>query len=148
MTVSPLMRKAFRAVTLAHVWIYRVTDGRVGGHYRLGAGRHRPAPVLLLEHRGRRSGKQYITPLIYARDGERRVIVASQGGHPTNPNWYHNLKANPDTHIRVGRSRIPVHARVADDEERGRLWPKVVEVFADYADYQDRTSRIIPLVIL
>lgn len=143
-----LAQRLFRRVTAAHVWAYKVTGGRIGGNYRLGAGWRHPAPVLLLEHRGRRSGKRFVTPLIFARDGERIVVVASQGGHPSNPNWFRNLQAAPDTHVWIGGKRLPVQARVATSEQRERLWPRVVEVFADYERYQARTSRLIPVVIL
>jgi deazaflavin-dependent oxidoreductase (nitroreductase family) len=76
------------------------------------------------------------------------VIVASKGGYPQHPAWFHNLKANPDTRVQVKHRRIPVRARVATPEERERLWPKVVEAYKGYAVYQKRTEREIPLVIL
>ena len=76
------------------------------------------------------------------------MIVASKGGHPRNPAWYHNLRANPDTTVQIGADRRAVHARVATREERERLWPKAVATYAGYRDYQQRTDRTIPLVIL
>ena len=76
------------------------------------------------------------------------VLVASKGGYPKNPAWFHNLKAHPDTVVQVGREKRPVHARVATPEERERLWPRVVDNYSGYAEYQKRTDRQIPLVIL
>ncbi|MDQ3934424.1 MAG: nitroreductase family deazaflavin-dependent oxidoreductase [Actinomycetota bacterium] len=125
-----------------HTFLYRVTRGVVG-HRIPGVGPH-----LLLDHVGAKSGKLRTTPLLYTQDGDDLVIVASKGGHPKNPGWYHNLRANPDTEIQVGSELRKVHARVADDEERKRLWPKVVAQYGGYEGYQQRTDRKIPLVIL
>ena len=104
--------------------------------------------MLLLDHVGAKSAVKRTTPLVYVRDGENVVIVASKGGHPRHPAWFHNLRANPDTTIQVGSTREAVRARVADPPERARLWPKVIEVYPGYEDYQQRTEREIPLVIL
>jgi deazaflavin-dependent oxidoreductase (nitroreductase family) len=104
--------------------------------------------MLLLEHVGAKSGTERTTPLAYAVDGDDVVIVASKGGHPKHPAWFHNLMAHPDTAIQIGSERRPVRARVADTKERERLWPAVVAVYAGYEGYQQRTERQIPLVIL
>ena len=104
--------------------------------------------MLLLDHVGAKSGKKRTTPLAYLEDGRDVVIVASKGGHPRNPAWFHNLVANPDTTIQVGSKRRPVHARVAQGEERERLWERVVDLYGGYRDYQRRTDRQIPLVVL
>jgi deazaflavin-dependent oxidoreductase (nitroreductase family) len=104
--------------------------------------------MLLLEHVGARSGRRRTTPLGYLSDDLGLVIVASKGGHPRNPSWFHNLCAHPDATVQVGAKRQVVHARIADDAERRRLWPKVVELYSGYDDYQRRTQREIPLVIL
>jgi deazaflavin-dependent oxidoreductase (nitroreductase family) len=104
--------------------------------------------MLLLDHVGARSGTRRTTPLVYVRDGEDIVIVASKGGHPKHPAWFHNLRANPETVVQVGAERRPVRARVADPDERARLWPKAVETYSGYRGYQERTPREIPLVIL
>src|SRR6266550_3817523 len=125
-----------------HAVIYRASGGRIG-HRFPGA-----PPMLLLDHVGAKSGIKRTTPLAYVPDGDAVVIVASKGGHPTNPAWFHNLKANPDTTIQVGSEHRPVHARVATTEERERLWPKAVSFYKPYASYQKKTSRQIPLVIL
>ena len=105
--------------------------------------------MLLLDHVGAKSGTKRTSPLTYFRDGDAYVIVASKGGYPKNPAWFWNLKANPDTTVQVGHQRIPVHARVATDAERERLWPRVVGMYSGYAEYQKRSKgRVIPLVIL
>jgi deazaflavin-dependent oxidoreductase (nitroreductase family) len=124
-----------------HTFLYRRSGGRVG-HRVPGLG----PSMLLLDHVGAKSGAKRTSPLLYIPDGENVVIVASKGGYPKHPAWFHNLMANPDTTAQIGRELRPVHARVATAEERERLWPRVV---AAYADYQARSKgREIPLVIL
>jgi F420H(2)-dependent quinone reductase len=125
-----------------HTALYRVTNGCIG-HRIPGL-----PPMLLLEHEGARSGVKRTSPLLYIPDGGDLVIVASKGGYPKHPAWFHNLRANPDTIVQVGSERRPVHARVATAEERKRLWPRVVDTYPTYDDYQERTGREIPLVIL
>jgi deazaflavin-dependent oxidoreductase (nitroreductase family) len=132
----------WRRVVGGHTTVYRLSGGLIG-HRFPGA-----PPTLLLDHVGAKSGTKRTTPLTYARDGEDYVLVASKGGHPKHPAWFHNLRAHPDVTIQVGTSRKPVHARVANPDERERLWPKVVETYGGYAGYQERTDREIPLVIL
>jgi len=125
-----------------HMYLYRATHGLIG---------HRVPglpPMLLLDHVGAKSGTKRTAPLLYIRDGDDLVIVASKGGHPKHPAWFHNLRANPDTTVQIGSERRPVHSRVATPEERERLWPTVVAAYGDYARYQRRTGREIPLVIL
>lgn len=136
------MRRPFlKVLSAANVAVYRWTGGRVGG--RMGK-----APILLLTTRGRKSGKRRTTPLLYVEDGERLVIVASQGGAPTHPAWFLNLRADPNVTVELGRERRTLRAREAGDEERERYWPRVVAMYAGYARYQERTSRRIPLVVL
>jgi F420H(2)-dependent quinone reductase len=125
-----------------HTRIYRATNGLIG--HRLPGS----PPTLLLDHTGAKSGKRRTSPLVYARDGENVILVASKGGYPKNPAWFHNLQAHPDTTIQIGSQRLSVHARVADPAERKRLWPVVVDVYKGYEGYQARTEREIPLVIL
>jgi len=127
-----------------HTALYRATGGRLG-HTIPGVG----GRMLLLDHVGAKSGTRRTAPLLYFPDGEDVVIVASKGGYPKHPAWYHNLMANPDTEVQVGRERRAVHARVATAEERERLWPRAVKSYHGYADYQKRSKgREIPLVIL
>lgn len=146
---SPTTAKIIKYSAKAHVAIFKLTNGRIGNKWRIGAGAQKPVPTLLLEHRGRKSGKQFTTPLLYMRDGENLVIVASQGGHPKNPQWYYNLVANPNTRVHVkGQRNLDVSARVAAPEERAALWPGLVELYADFEKYQRWTDREIPVIIL
>jgi F420H(2)-dependent quinone reductase len=125
-----------------HTAIYKLSGGRIG-HHVPGA-----PPMLLLDHVGAKSGKKRTSPLVYIEDPPNVVIVASKGGNPKHPAWYHNLKANPDTTVQIGTETRPVHARVATEAEHERLWPQAVEIWAPYDEYQARTDRKIPLVIL
>ena len=105
--------------------------------------------MLLLDHVGAKSGTKRTSPLLYFTDGDDVVIIASKGGYPKHPAWYHNLMANPDTEIRVGGEQRRVHARVATPEERERLWPEAVRHYRGYEDYAARSKgREIPLVVL
>jgi deazaflavin-dependent oxidoreductase (nitroreductase family) len=134
----PLLRRLMGGHTVA----YRATRGIVG---------HRVPglpPMLLLDHVGAKSGQKRTTPLVYTREGNQLLLVASKGGHPKNPAWFHNLKANPDTSVQVGSERRPVRARVARPEERGRLWDKAVSTYSGFDDYRRRTDREIPLIVL
>jgi F420H(2)-dependent quinone reductase len=126
----------------AHELVYLATDGLIGHRF--------PGfpPVLLVDHVGAKSGIRRTTPLAYVEDGDDIVLVASKGGHPRNPAWFHNLRANPDTTVQIGSERRAVRARVAGPDERARLWPKAVAAYAGYRGYQERTQRQIPLVIL
>jgi F420H(2)-dependent quinone reductase len=134
----PLLRR----LTDVHVLAYRASHGLIG-HRFPGAPR-----MLLLDHVGAKSGTRRTSALLYMRDGENVVLVASKGGHPRNPAWFHNLMANPETTVQIGSARRAVRARVAKPAERKRLWPKVVKTYSAYGDYQRRTEREIPLVIL
>jgi F420H(2)-dependent quinone reductase len=142
-SVTQLARSdlAWRALTDSHVWLYRLTGGRIGD-------RVRGVDIVLLEHVGRKSGKRRTSPLLYIRDGENLVIVASKGGAAKHPAWWINLRANPETAVQVGGERRRVRAREAEGEERERLWKRVVEVWPDYENYQRRTERRIPVVVL
>jgi F420H(2)-dependent quinone reductase len=97
---------------------------------------------------GPKSGTARTSPLVYIRDGENLVLVASKGGYPKTPAWFHNLSAHPDTPVQVGSRRIEVRARVANATERRRLWPEAVKAYSGYESYQRHTEREIPLVIL
>ena len=145
---APLVKTAMRYAGRAHAWLYRRSGGKIGANWRIGAGAKKPVPTLLLEHRGRKSGKTFASPLVYITDGDDVVVVASMGGRDENPQWYHNLVADPDVHIEMGRDRRAVHAVVAGLEEKARLWPKLVEAYADFDAYQSWTDRDIPVIIL
>lgn len=135
---SPLIR----AASAANTWVYRLSGGRIGGRFRQGA------PVLLLTTTGRKSGRPRTAPLLYLEDGENLVVVASKGGMSQHPVWYLNLEANPDVEVEIATSRRRLRARRASDEEKAKLWPRLVAMYRDYDDYQARTDRSIPVVIL
>ncbi len=120
---------------------FRSNGGKVSGMF---AG----SPLLLLTSRGAKSGELRTTPLVYTRDGERLVIVASKGGAPTNPAWYHNLVTNPTATIELGDETFEARASVAEGEERDRLFDAQATLMPNFADYQRKTSRRIPVVVL
>lgn len=122
--------------------VFRKTRGKVGGTF-LGA------PVLLLDHVGRRSGQSRTNPLIYLDDAPRLVVVASKGGTDTHPAWFHNLTAMETTEVELpGGERRRVRPRVAEGDERAVLWERLVAVYKPYATYATRTERQIPVVVL
>ena len=125
----------------SNVHLYRLSGGRIGG--RMGK-----APVLLLHHVGRKTGTARVTPVLFLADGPRLVIVGSKGGAAADPAWVANLIAQPLTTVEVGRRRIRVRARMADDEERARYWPLCAEIYPSYDSYQNRTERVIPVLVL
>ncbi len=124
-----------------HAWAYEKTDGRWGATLQ-------GLPMLLLYSVGYKSGQPRTTPLLTLREGDDWLIVASFYGAPGHPAWYRNLQAKPDCEVRVGRERFPARARTANPEERARLWTKLVAHYPGYADYQARTDREIPVVVL
>jgi len=140
--VADRMWPVFGPLVGLHATIYRATGGLIGHRF--------PGvpPMLLLDHVGARSGTHRTSALAYLRDGRDVVIVASKGGHPHNPAWFHNLRANPDAVVQVGAERRAVRARVATATERARLWPRIVDLYRGFGVYQERTGREIPLVIL
>ncbi|MFY1679263.1 MULTISPECIES: nitroreductase family deazaflavin-dependent oxidoreductase [unclassified Streptomyces] len=108
----------------------------------------RGAPCLLLDYEGRKSGAWHRTVLIYGRDGEDYLIVASKGGHTHHPAWYLSMMEHPDVHVRVGTERFEARAETLSPEEKARVWPHLLEVYPDYAEYQRTTERDIPVVRL
>ena len=120
---------------------FRANQGRVGGRFE---GR----PLLLLHHTGAKTGTVRVNPLAYRKDGDRFVVFASRGGAPRNPDWYHNLRANPEAVIEVGTETFKVRARVTESAERERLWSLAKEDIPAFADYEARTPRQIPVIIL
>jgi len=134
-------RLLFRAFVKVHVAVYRASGGRLGG--RLGKG----VPVLLLTTTGRKTGKRRTTPLLYVEEGDGYVVVASVGGAPSHPAWYLNLRSNPAA-MQVGGRKLAVTAETAGLEERARLWLRLRQMWPQYDDYQAKTRREIPVVIL
>jgi deazaflavin-dependent oxidoreductase (nitroreductase family) len=121
---------------------FRANAGRVGGPFE-------GMPILLLHHRGARTGIERVNPLAYQQlEGDAIAVFGSKGGAPTNPDWFHNLVANPDARVEVGIETYEVRARVADDEERQRIWERQKKDRPAFADYETKTSRQIPVVIL
>ena len=133
--------RGWHRFTQAHVRAYRASRGRIGRSFR-------GAPVLLLDHVGRKSGRHMTSPLIYGEDGENLIIVASFGGAPRDPAWWPNLKAHPETTVNVYGDVRRVRARQASAEEKARIWPTMVAVYSPYDEYQRKTERDIPVVIL
>jgi deazaflavin-dependent oxidoreductase (nitroreductase family) len=131
-----------RPMSWLNTWIYRVSGGTVGGRWKYGA------PVMLLTVVGRKSGTPRTTPLLYLRDGEAIVTVASKAGVSRHPQWFLNLERHPDCEVQIGRETTRRRARRATDEEKTRLWPRLITMYPDYDVYQQRTERDIPVVIL
>lgn len=136
----PFIKRFMHLMTRAHVWVYRVTQGRVGKTF---AG----SPCCLVVMTGRKTGERRTIPLIHIPDGDEIILIASQGGMDRHPGWYWNLKADPNIEVIAdGRTRKMV-ARQADDAEKARRWPKAVAVYKDFDQYQARTDRDIPLFV-
>ena len=132
-----LIKWMSRVNTLA----YKVSGGRVGGTFLQGA------PVALLTTIGRKSGEPRVSPLLFLRDGNRVVLVASQGGRTNNPMWYLNLKANPKVSVQIKKEVLALTARDATEAERAQYWPELVTMYSSFEDYQNWTDRVIPIVI-
>lgn len=135
------MRRFLWIGTRMHVWLYRATGGKLGS--RVGG-----VPNLLLTTRGRRSGKERTTPVSYLEEGDRILIAAANVGSDKHPGWFWNLKATPKVHIEKPGNRFPAVARVAEGEERDRLWSRLTEEFPALATYQTKTHRAIPVVVI
>lgn len=120
---------------------FRANDGKVGGMFT-------GATLLLLHHVGAKSGTERVSPVMYQAQGENWAIFASKGGAPENPGWFHNIVANPNTKIEVGTETIDVVARVADADERTKIWDAQKEAYPQFAEYEEGTDREIPVVIL
>jgi deazaflavin-dependent oxidoreductase (nitroreductase family) len=131
-----------KVMSVLNVLVYRITGGWLGGTFLRGA------PVCLVTVVGRKSGEPHTIPLLYLRDGDDVLIVASKGGMSKHPVWYLNLVANPRCEVEVGRDRRPMVARRVSAEEKAALWPRLCEMYPDYAGYQARTTRDIPVVRL
>jgi len=131
-----------RIMSTLNVVAFRLSKGRLGGRFPGGA------PVLLLTTIGRKSGERRTAPVLYLADGDRFVVVASKGGFSTHPLWYKNLESNPNVEVEVGSERKKMMAKRASDVEKRVLWPKLVAMYRDFDDYQARTQREIPVVIL
>lgn len=125
-----------------HVRLYRETDGETGHEWREGS------TILLLTTKGRRTGLDRTVPLIYDLDGANPVIVASKGGAPEHPGWFKNLVRTPEAEVQIRDSHVPVRAREAEGEERAQLWERMNRMWPHYEEYQAKTERRIPVVVL
>lgn len=120
---------------------FRATGGKVGGQSD-------EAPLILLHSTGAKSGQDRVAPVMYLADGDDLVVFASKAGADTNPDWFHNLEANPDTRVEIGPDTVAVRARVAEGEERDRLFDRQKAAYPGFADYEAGTDRVIPVVVL
>ena len=137
----PIVARLARLAIAAHVALYRLTAGAIGG-------RAQHMPVLLLTTIGRKSGREHTTPLVYLADGDDYVVVASNGGQAKLPNWWLNIRETKQAHIELGRKQLRAQVQEANPEERQQLWPRVVAYRAGHEKYQERTPYPLPLVIL
>lgn len=144
----PLVPKVMKHLSQANVWLYQKTGGRLGNRWRVGAAFPWGIPIFLLTTIGRKSGEPRTTPLLFIKDGDDIVCVGSQGGMRKHPLWFLNVRANPAVKVQLGSEKYDAIARVADAEERARLWPMLVAHYADFDTYQAWTDREIPVVIL
>ena len=134
-----------RRSTKLHVALYRRSGGRLGGALPGWP----DAKVALVDHRGAKTGTARTSPLMYHRDGDTIAVVASKAGQPTNPAWFHNLMANPETTVQIGGDFRPVRARLATEQERERLWPEFEAFYPGYSTFRERAKpRVIPIVLL
>jgi deazaflavin-dependent oxidoreductase (nitroreductase family) len=138
---SPQTNTIIKWMSRANTFLYKKTDGRIGGKFLQGA------PVALLTTTGRKTGEPRVSPLLYLREGNRIVLVASKGGSASNPLWYLNLKANPNVTVQIKDEVLNLTARDATETERAQYWPRLVQMYSSFDDYQSWTDRVIPVVI-
>lgn len=128
-------------IGVIHRGLYRLTNGSVGANL---GGR----PMVLLTTKGRKSGKQRTIPLQYMMDGDNIIVVASNGGNVNHPAWWHNIRASGDVTVQIGKKKMRAQAETANEDERARLWPILVEYYSGYQGYEDETERTVQVVIL
>ena len=138
---APMTKRIIKWMSRATTWIYQKTDGKIGGKFLQGA------PVALLTTTGRKTGEPRVSPLLFWREGNRIVLIASQGGAANNPMWYLNLKANPNVSVQIKDEVLTLKARDATEAERAEYWPKMATMYSSFDDYQSWTDRVIPVVI-
>lgn len=130
-----------------NVAVYRATGGRIGGKWRVGSAFPWGIPVCLVTTIGRKTGQPRTAPLLFLEDGDKVLLVASQGGLPKHPMWFRNIQANPEVTVQI-KSRVrKMRARVATDAERAEYWPRLVAMYPDFDNYQSWTDRVIPVVV-
>ncbi|MEY8014086.1 nitroreductase family deazaflavin-dependent oxidoreductase [Mycobacterium servetii] len=137
---SPWVGLIIKYMAKGNAWIYRRSNGKLGGTFG-------NAPVALLTTTGRKTGEPRVSPLLYLREGDRVVLVASKGGSDKHPLWYLNLKANPKVSVQIKDEVLQLQARDATEEERAEYWPKLDAMYPSFGDYRSWTDRVIPVVI-
>ena len=137
----PMNKTMMKLIGIAHTSLYKMSGGKLGRNMR-------GSEVVLLTTTGRKSGKRRTSPLFGLADGENWTVIASQGGHPEHPNWYLNLRDNPDVELQVGGETKRMRAETAEGDDRERLWTKMAAMYSGYDEYQTLTERIIPVVVL
>ncbi|WP_120313847.1 nitroreductase family deazaflavin-dependent oxidoreductase [Mycobacterium alsense] len=137
---SRLIALLLKYFARAHIWVYRRTDGRIGGKLLR-------FPAALVTTTGRKSNEPRTTATLYLRDGERVILPASFGGREENPAWYLNLKENPEVRVQIRAERLDLVARDATAEERERYWPALLQMYPRYRNYREAADRVIPLVV-
>ncbi len=137
---SPWVGLIIKYMAKGNAWIYRLSNGRLGGTFG-------KAPVALLTTTGRKTGEPRVSPLLYLREGDRVVLVASKGGSDKHPLWYLNLKANPKVSVQIKDEVLQLQARDATEAERAEYWPKLDAMYPSFGDYRSWTDRVIPVVI-
>ncbi|CQD04537.1 AclJ protein [Mycobacterium europaeum] len=137
---SPTTGLIIKWMSRANTWMYRLSKGKWGGTFQKN-------PVALLTTTGRKTGQPRVSPLLYLREGDRVILVASQGGRDNHPLWYLNLKADPKVSVQIKDEVLQLQARDATAEERAEYWPKLVAMYPNFDDYQSWTDRVIPIVI-
>ena len=145
---KPYVGSIIKTMSKVNVAMYKWTGGILGSTWRVGSAFPWGVPVCLLTTTGAKSGLPRVAPLLFIEDGDNVIVVASQGGLPSNPQWYRNLKKDPNVELQVKRTTTKRRARVANPEERARLWPILVDHYNDFASYATWTDREIPVVIL
>ena len=138
---TPTTTRIIKWMSRANTWVYKKTNGKIGGKFLQGA------PVALLTTTGRKTGEPRVSPLLFWREGNRIVLIASQGGAAKNPMWYLNLKANPNVTVQIKDEVLTLTARDATEAERAEYWPKMAKMYSSFDDYQSWTDRVIPVVI-
>ena len=137
----PMNKTLMKVIGIVHTSLYKMSGGRL-------TRKMRGSEVVLLTTTGRKSGKKRTSPLFGLADGENWTVIASQGGHPEHPNWYLNLRDNPDVELQVGSETQRMRAETAEGAERERLWKSMAEMYDGYDEYQKLTTRVIPVFVL
>ncbi|HJQ42757.1 MAG TPA: nitroreductase family deazaflavin-dependent oxidoreductase, partial [Jatrophihabitantaceae bacterium] len=138
---KPYVKRIIKTMSAAHIRLYRWSGGHIGKKWHVGSALRKGVPTCLVTTTGAKSGLPRTVPLLFMPDGDNVVLVASQGGLPSNPAWLYNVRKNPDVTVQVMRSVRQMRAHVASPDERERLWPRLVDLYADFASYQSWTDR-------